>query len=411
MAGPWPTLLKDRSVGRDSQREYNASGHITLSCRARGKLVHAELRASQREVRTWYSGLGQVAAHRWQHTLGGDFQLDEFRSDPYGNVAWSRELDALQVAGPAYTHSYDVQGRLLERLFGGLESGVNVFRAYDGAGRVSYATELPHVQNEGEVQRRVSRHDYSAEGKLVRLERYARERLQGTVGNDDLIQEIRYDALGRRILVRTQHAPFGAVEGHDAITRMVWDGSQLLGELRAPGGEEDNLEAAYGSGAQYGRVAYVHGGALAALDAPLGVYRKDFSSSGPTLIVPFANWRGQYERGSFLFGDPECTGSNTDCITVDWPAPELRTYLDGAPGGGPGDWVGSLIQDQRDASGLLYRRNRYYDPATGQFTQEDPIGIAGGLSEAPPLTAEQTAAVGATGILLLVLRLLPLLAL
>jgi uncharacterized protein RhaS with RHS repeats len=29
---------------------------------------------------------------------------------------------------------------------------------------------------------------------------------------------------------------------------------------------------------------------------------------------------------------------------------------------------------------LLYRRNRYYDPTTGQFTQEDPIGIAGGLN-------------------------------
>jgi hypothetical protein len=27
-----------------------------------------------------------------------------------------------------------------------------------------------------------------------------------------------------------------------------------------------------------------------------------------------------------------------------------------------------------------YRRNRYYDPQAAQFTQEDPIGIAGGLS-------------------------------
>ena len=33
-----------------------------------------------------------------------------------------------------------------------------------------------------------------------------------------------------------------------------------------------------------------------------------------------------------------------------------------------------------DASGLLYRRNRYYDPQSGQFTQQDPIGIAGGLN-------------------------------
>jgi RHS repeat-associated protein len=36
--------------------------------------------------------------------------------------------------------------------------------------------------------------------------------------------------------------------------------------------------------------------------------------------------------------------------------------------------------DQRDATGLSYRRNRYYDPGSGQFTQADPIGIAGGLN-------------------------------
>jgi RHS repeat-associated protein len=57
----------------------------------------------------------------------------------------------------------------------------------------------------------------------------------------------------------------------------------------------------------------------------------------------------------------------------------MHTYLDGQPR--PlGDWLGSLVQDQREASGLLFRRNRYYDPATGQFTQQDPIGIAGGMN-------------------------------
>ncbi len=30
--------------------------------------------------------------------------------------------------------------------------------------------------------------------------------------------------------------------------------------------------------------------------------------------------------------------------------------------------------------GLMYRRNRYYDPNTGQFTQEDPLGLAGGMN-------------------------------
>jgi RHS repeat-associated protein len=45
-----------------------------------------------------------------------------------------------------------------------------------------------------------------------------------------------------------------------------------------------------------------------------------------------------------------------------------------------GSWVGTLIDEKRDATGTQYRRNRYVDPATGRFTQEDPIGLAGGLN-------------------------------
>lgn len=47
---------------------------------------------------------------------------------------------------------------------------------------------------------------------------------------------------------------------------------------------------------------------------------------------------------------------------------------------GPRSWLGSLITGSRDASGLLFRRNRYLDPKSGRFTQEDPIGLAGGLN-------------------------------
>ena len=43
-------------------------------------------------------------------------------------------------------------------------------------------------------------------------------------------------------------------------------------------------------------------------------------------------------------------------------------------------WHGSLLEGKRDRSGLDYRRNRQYDPTTGRFTQEDPIGLAGGLN-------------------------------
>jgi RHS repeat-associated protein len=46
----------------------------------------------------------------------------------------------------------------------------------------------------------------------------------------------------------------------------------------------------------------------------------------------------------------------------------------------PNSWMGSLVLHSRDPSGQYYRRNRYYDPESGRFTQEDPIGLAGGLN-------------------------------
>jgi RHS repeat-associated protein len=43
-------------------------------------------------------------------------------------------------------------------------------------------------------------------------------------------------------------------------------------------------------------------------------------------------------------------------------------------------WHGTLFESKRDGSGLEYARNRVYDPATGRFSQEDPIGLGGGLN-------------------------------
>ena len=43
-------------------------------------------------------------------------------------------------------------------------------------------------------------------------------------------------------------------------------------------------------------------------------------------------------------------------------------------------WPGSLAVGMRDASCQLCMCNRYNDPKTGQFTQPDPIGLAGGLN-------------------------------
>jgi RHS repeat-associated protein len=146
---------------------------------------------------------------------------------------------------------------------------------------------------------------------------------------------------------------------------VIWDGDQVLGEIRTGGGFQ-----------QSGTIAYTHGGGL---DAPLSLVRKGLTS-GPVTIVPHSNWRGQYHAGSYTDG-AVAGNSRLDLREVRWPAENAGAYLNPLrPFRRDAPWMGSLVQSSEDASGLMYRRNRYYDPKTGRFTQEDPIGLAGGLN-------------------------------
>ncbi len=72
------------------------------------------------------------------------------------------------------------------------------------------------------------------------------------------------------------------------------------------------------------------------------------------------------------------------CVPISWPGYATTAWHEGVgtiPATGYEHyWFGSLAVGMRDASGQMYMRNRYYDPQTGQLTQTDPIGLAGGLN-------------------------------
>ncbi|HYW12268.1 MAG TPA: RHS repeat-associated core domain-containing protein [Longimicrobium sp.] len=109
-------------------------------------------------------------------------------------------------------------------------------------------------------------------------------------------------------------------------------------------------------------------------------------------IIPHEKWRGQMARGTFGMGTAGTTGRSSDCrsypqhdncVPVPWPGWNTSAWHEGTARpemtGYEHYWMGSLAVGMRDASGQNMR-SRYYDPQTGQFTQPDPIGLAGGMN-------------------------------
>ena len=214
-----------------------------------------------------------------------------------------------------------------------------------------------------------------------------------------LHEEYRYDALGRRIAVRTRHLFCPSHTCHDALTRTVWDGSQILYELRNPGDTNAILSVLEAEGAYpfgwnqtyaplFGRVGYIYG--VGGVDQPIAVVRQNngnFPAGGavpsPLIMVPQYNFQGQPDGGTFASGlQSLCNGASNCLFQTDlvWAAHAQGTPYGQMNPSSPTQWWGSATAAMADASGLQYRRNRYYDGATGRFTQEDPIGVAGGLN-------------------------------
>ena len=196
----------------------------------------------------------------------------------------------------------------------------------------------------------------------------------GTYPLRTTVSEYRYDALGRRVLLRTQRDT-ACVDTECAtdfaklsvIDRFVWDGDQMLYEFRTRAtyaAHGDALEAAPGGDAYTGSVRYTHAGGI---DQPLAVWRD--ASGG---YVPFLSWRGGFEAVLKLDGsDPG----------IYMPAADREVYLGADVRKAVQEenyWLGSLVTSTMDLSGLMYMRNRYYDPKAGGLRRRIRLGWRAG---------------------------------
>jgi RHS repeat-associated protein len=381
-----------------------------------------------------YSGLGQMLSSEIDgvsDTTHSGFAATETVSyDALGN--WTTRYNASQWAnqyrgrgsflttGHRTAHYDQVSGRLVADSLDGARRDTLI---YDAAGN-QHAMLTTNAGSPLQYNERVSY--YGVDGRLAAADaRAAGNPGTGIVGHA-AFEEYRYDALGRRVMARARRwCEDESGAGHNGdeagcdlstIRRTVWSGSSELAEIQMPAADDDNYltptdtvendtlavhrtrngvapQIDYDANRAFGIVLYVHG---LSTDQPIAVTRVNYADAtdlsigavtwkvyAPFSTIPLWNSRGRADRAvmggtASPGGDRICEDSSHNrCVELGlvWGEFSYMILADKL-----GAWQGTLLVDKADATGTFYRRNRSYDPNTARFTQEDPIGLAGGMN-------------------------------
>jgi len=296
-------------------------------------------------------------------SAGHDVAVRAYAWSGPDEIARIASLDpASGVVKQSSGYEYDPRGHLIRQLF---SSGEVLERASDAAGNLfRSADQSDRVYGKGGVLRKAGGTTYEtdADGYLVKKVlsdgatwKYtwdAHGRLNEVARPDGKRVTFAYDAFGRRV--------WKMFEGR--TTEYVWDGDDLVHErVRAADG---SIESAV--------VTWV---------------------SEPGAFTPLAKLEGRKRWGVVTdhLGTP--TMLATEAGKIAWQA-QLDVYgvvreesvaaaaSDAAPESertsNPWRYPG---QYEDAETGLYYNRFRYYDPETGRYLSEDPIGLAGGLAQ------------------------------
>jgi RHS repeat-associated protein len=298
--------------------------------------------------------------------------VSRYRYDRAGRLVAQQALERLVPEGAgavlSRTYVHDATGNVLE--VGGQTEGTRRYR-YDslgrliGAGDEAFAFDPAHNRLDGPGDAPVKdnritesgdiRYTYDVHGNIVvkakgarthaRFDYSLKHRIERAhITRDAQVQqaEYGYDALGRRVYKKDA----------SGTTLFMWEANRLLGERRAgrtliyvyghnsfvPVAQIESRDGAEHSKAE---IRYYH-------TDQVGLPRELTARNGRV------QWRAQYEAWGSLCAT-ECYGS------LHQPLRFLGQYYDAE-------------------SGLHYNQHRYYDPDTGRFMTQDPIGLKGGIN-------------------------------
>jgi RHS repeat-associated protein len=406
----------------------NMFRNVTIRTDARGKMTSLTNTAGAKEnVTLAYSGLGHLARNSTVAT-GAD-----------GTIEYQQQTNQWYTYDALANLRYQYTSTTRSRAGSPVDTRTSIFKRFQkfaaGTGRYASSTDSAYQRDtakydaagntEFSTQSWVDPYSmaspadrasyYAADGKLYAADYRAVSPGMTVTDWKTVFEEYRYDALGRRVWLRSRRFCEQSVSYFEEcrvsyVRRTVWDGDAELYEIQMPADtntvadtmENDTAPVVRALGVNrfdgnrlFGRVAYAYG---LGIDKPVTIVRFRYADATDTVdnsrtwkefptftIVPLWNVRGSAETGLFVAAGAT-QGVGGLCLQTDG-ARCVRAKFDGfyevyGPMASIPDVVfhGSLLNDKLDKAGTQYRRNRVYDPKTGAFTQEDPIGLAGGTN-------------------------------
>ena len=284
-----------------------------------------------------YDALGQL-----KQVSGRPGIENQFTYDAAGN----------RTSDTTWTYVYDARGQLAEKRDGPGITACVIKSAYDGNGNLTrQGPENAGNCSDGTVRTM----EYDAANKMVR------HQFETTMGVT-ITRQYWYDGLGRRIIMRSDDASIYNTEL--GTWRYFWLDDHVIAQTRTG---YDSTEYNFFAAPTLGRDG---SGALQG--------RGQWFLYGPGMDNVLASWnREQTGDRRLLFADAR---GNIAVMTNEYGnvAGSATTYQPFGGGGTGASQPG--YQGLSSNGGLVYMRNRWYDPNTGRFTQPDPIGFAGGIN-------------------------------
>ena len=229
-------------IGTDSGFASNGAIHDdTLTYDARGKIITANV-ILQRIVNS-YSGLGAMTSSYMRDSTApaGVYITEEaYEQDALGNNYFSFDRfpgTLLSIPAPEYKKFFyqPASGRQVKTMAGTQASQIIAMAdtsLYDPSGNTEYYARVTPVLATSATST-FQRSYYDGLDKLAVAEKFSSD----STSPDGGFEEYRYDALGRRVLRRWRGYWACANPCYNAIERTVWDGNQILVELRHDGSD------------------------------------------------------------------------------------------------------------------------------------------------------------------------------